>query len=107
MGLQDVHSGRVTGPTAERATGLLFALRVVLPDVDACLLAKVAERIDTVAAGHEPSPGWERTVFVGWQQTTDGVRLVQRGIRVALHTHGLSPTGDPFDAAYAYVREHY
>ena len=43
----------------------------------------------------------------GWQESQPGDREVRRQLRLVLSRNGLPPTGDLFDRAYAYIREHY
>lgn len=42
-----------------------------------------------------------------WQESQPGDREVRRQLRLVLNNSGLPPTGDLYDRAYAYIREHY
>lgn len=42
-----------------------------------------------------------------WQESQPGDREVRRQLRLVLKNNGLPPSGDLFDRAYAYIREHY
>jgi type I restriction enzyme R subunit len=62
------------------------------------LIDNVAEQIDAIV---RPVRG------TGWQESQPGDREVRRQLRLVLRNNGLPPTGDLYDRAYAYVREHY
>ena len=42
-----------------------------------------------------------------WQESQPGDREVRRQLRLVLKNSGLPPSGDLYDRAYAYIREHY
>ncbi len=42
-----------------------------------------------------------------WQESQPGDREVRRQLRLVLKNSGLPPSGELFDRAYAYIREHY
>lgn len=42
-----------------------------------------------------------------WQESQPGDREVRRQLRLVLKNNGLPPSGDLFDRAYSYIREHY
>lgn len=90
-----------------RVVGLSHALGVALPDEDSTRVREAATRIDAVASGAAPAPGWERSVFPGWRSSSEGVRLMKRGVRAGLHSCGLPASGEAFLAAYLYVSRHY
>ena len=41
-----------------------------------------------------------------WQESQPGDREVRKQLRLVLKNNGLPPTGELFDRAYAYIREH-
>ncbi len=43
----------------------------------------------------------------GWQESQPGDREVRRQLRLVLNSSGLPPSGELYDRAYAYIREHY
>ncbi len=43
----------------------------------------------------------------GWQESQPGDREVRRQLRLVLRNSGLPPSGDLYDRAYRYIREHY
>lgn len=45
--------------------------------------------------------------FTGWAENQDGDKAVRRELRTVLHKYGLPVTGQPFNSAYAYIRENY
>ena len=45
--------------------------------------------------------------FTGWAENQDGDKAVRRELRTVLHKYGLPVTGEPFNSAYAYIRENY
>jgi len=45
--------------------------------------------------------------FTGWSHTQEGDRTVRKELRLVLKKYGLPATGEPFDSAYAYIRENY
>ena len=45
--------------------------------------------------------------FTGWAENQDGDKAVRRELRAVLHKYGLPVTGQPFNSAYAYIRENY
>lgn len=90
-----------------RLAALRAVLAAVVPDADLAAIAGAGRRIDEVLSGRARSPGWDRTLFPGWQGTRDGVRLAKRAIRVALHEHGLAATGHVFDLVYDFAEGAY
>jgi type I restriction enzyme R subunit len=62
------------------------------------IVSKVVEDIDTLV---RPIRGTH------WQESQPGDREVRRQLRLVLKTSGLPPSGDLYDRAYAYIREHY
>ena len=68
------------------------------PDATPYMIERVVEEIDDIV---RPVRG------TGWQQSHPGDREVRREIRLVLKSQGLPTSGDLFDRAYAYVREHY
>jgi type I restriction enzyme, R subunit len=68
------------------------------PDATPYMIERVVEEIDDIV---RPVRG------TGWQQSHPGDREVRREIRLVLKNQGLPTSGDLFDRAYAYVREHY
>jgi len=62
------------------------------------IVENVAAQIDAIV---RPVRG------TGWQESQPGDREVRRQLRLVLKNAGLPPTGDLYDRAYAYVREHY
>jgi type I restriction enzyme R subunit len=62
------------------------------------IVAKVVEQIDALV---RPIRGTR------WQESQPGDREVRRQLRLVLKNSGLPPSGDLYDRAYAYIREHY
>jgi type I restriction enzyme R subunit len=62
------------------------------------IIENVVEQIDGIV---RPVRG------TGWQTSQPGDREVRRQLRLVLRNNGLSPQGQIFDRAYAYIREHY
>jgi type I restriction enzyme, R subunit len=62
------------------------------------IVAKVVEDIDALV---RPIRGTH------WQESQPGDREVRRQLRLILNNSGLPPSGDLYDRAYAYIREHY
>jgi len=62
------------------------------------IVAKVVEEIDALV---RPIRGTH------WQESQPGDREVRRQLRLVLKVSGLPPSGDLYDRAYAYIREHY
>ena len=62
------------------------------------IVAKVVEDIDALVRPIRNT---------GWQESQPGDREVRRQLRLVLKDRGLPPSGDLFDHAYAYIREHY
>jgi type I restriction enzyme R subunit len=62
------------------------------------IVAKVVEDIDALV---RPIRGTH------WQESQPGDREVRRQLRLTLKNSGLPPSGDLYDRAYAYIREHY
>ena len=67
------------------------------PDVPV-IVAKVVEEVDALV---RPIRGTR------WQESQPGDREVRRQLRLVLKNSGLPPSGDLYDRAYAYIREHY
>jgi type I restriction enzyme R subunit len=67
------------------------------PDVPV-IISSVVEQIDAIV---RPIRG------TGWQESQPGDREVRRQLRLVLKDCGLPPSGDLYDRAYRYVREHY
>jgi type I restriction enzyme R subunit len=67
------------------------------PDVPV-IISSVVEQIDAIV---RPIRG------TGWQESQPGDREVRRQLRLVLKDSGLPPSGDLYDRAYRYVREHY
>jgi len=61
-------------------------------------VSKIVEEIDALV---RPIRGTR------WQESHPGDREVRRQLRLVLKTSGLPPSGDLYDRAYAYIREHY
>lgn len=93
-------------PQATR-TSLAKFLADLAPNADDSAVTEAARFIDAVANAETEVPGWDERLFVGWQTSPRGVRLVRRAVRVALHCNGLPATGELFERAYGYVLEHY
>ena len=68
------------------------------PDQTPQIIRNVADDIDTIVS---------QVSFSGWQASQPGDRQVRIEIRNVLRKHGLPPTGDLFNRAYAYVAENY
>ncbi len=62
------------------------------------IVSKVVEDIDALV---RPIRGTR------WQESQPGDREVRRQLRLVLKTSGLPPSGELYDRAYAYIREHY
>ncbi len=62
------------------------------------IVSKVVEDIDALV---RPIRGTR------WQESQPGDREVRRQLRLVLKNAGLPPSGDLYDRAYAYIREHY
>jgi type I restriction enzyme R subunit len=62
------------------------------------IVAKVVEDIDALVRPIRNT---------GWQESQPGDREVRRQLRLVLKNSGLPPSGDLFDRAYRYVKEHY
>jgi type I restriction enzyme R subunit len=62
------------------------------------IVSNVVEEIDALV---RPIRG------TGWQQSQPGDREVRRQLRLVLKRSGLPPSGDLYERAYGYVREHY
>jgi type I restriction enzyme R subunit len=62
------------------------------------IVSKVVEEIDALV---RPIRGTR------WQESQPGDREVRRQLRLVLKNSGLPPSGDLYDRAYAYIREHY
>jgi len=69
-----------------------------LPPGVPMIIANVVEQIDAIV---KPIRGTR------WQESQPGDREVRRQLRLVLKNNGLPPSGDLFDRAYAYIREHY
>jgi type I restriction enzyme R subunit len=102
----------IVGAERAEAEGRLDGFRVLDPDRGALtqilaefappdtpvIVENVAGQIDAIV---RPVRG------TGWQESQPGDREVRRQLRLVLRNSGLPPTGDLYDRAYAYVREHY
>lgn len=62
------------------------------------MVEAVVEKIDSIV---RPVRGTK------WQQSQPGDRQVRKELRLVLKESGLPPTGELFDKAYAYIKEHY
>jgi type I restriction enzyme R subunit len=62
------------------------------------IIANVVDEIDAIV---RPSRG------TGWQESQPGDREVRRQLRLVLKDSGLPPSGELYDRAYRYIREHY
>jgi type I restriction enzyme R subunit len=103
---------QIVGAERAEADGRLDGFQVLDPDRGALtqilaeyappgtpvIIEHVAEEIDAIV---RPIRG------TGWQESQPGDRDVRRQLRLVLRNSGLPPTGDLYDRAYAYVREHY
>ncbi len=102
----------IVGAERADADGRLDAFQVLDPDRGALtqileeyappgiplILEHVVDEIDSIV---KPVRGSR------WQESQPGDREVRRQLRLVLKNNGLSPSGDLFDRAYAYIREHY
>lgn len=109
--LLDLATDLVEAEKAE-AEGHLDELRVLDPDKGALsqileeyappglpvAIELVVEKIDAIVRPIRGSC---------WQTSQPGDREVRRRLRLVLKDSGLPPSGDLFDKAYAYIREHY
>lgn len=68
------------------------------PPGKAVVIADVARDIDTIV---------RQVAFAGWSEKDDGDRKVRQELRKVLKRYGLPASGEPFDSAYAYIRENY
>lgn len=68
------------------------------PDGAPVVVSDVARDIDTIV---------KQVRFTGWSETQEGDRTVRKELRIVLKKYGLPVTGQPFDSAYAYIRENY
>jgi type I restriction enzyme R subunit len=68
------------------------------PEETPVIIENVVEQIDALVG---PSRG------SGWQTSHPGDRKVRQELRRILHNHGLTPDGELFSRAYAYIRENY
>jgi type I restriction enzyme R subunit len=68
------------------------------PEDTPVIIETVVERIDELVAPIRGS---------GWQESQPGDMEVRRSLRELLRDCGLPPTGDLYNRAYAYLREHY
>jgi len=102
----------MVGAERAEAEGRLDSFQVLDPDRGALsqILAEYAPPgvpvivehvVDEIDAIVKPIRG------SGWQESQPGDREVRRQLRLVLSRNGLPPTGDLFDRAYAYIREHY
>ncbi len=60
-------------------------------------MAAIVEEIDSIV---RPIRG------TGWRESQPGDREVRRQLRLVLKDCGPPPSGDLYDRAYAYIREH-
>lgn len=85
--LLDPHIGALTQIVEQYApTGLPIVISDVVRDIDTIV---------------------KQVRFTGWADNQDGDKAVRRELRAVLHKYGLPVTGQPFDSAYAYIRENY
>lgn len=68
------------------------------PEGAPVVVSDVARDIDTIV---------KQVRFTGWSETQEGDRTVRKELRIVLKKYGLPVTGQPFDSAYAYIRENY
>ena len=62
------------------------------------VIADVVHAIDAIV---------KQVRFTGWAENQDGDKAVRRELRTVLQNFGLPVTGQPFNSAYAYIRENY
>ena len=48
-----------------------------------------------------------QVAFAGWSEKDDGDRKVRQELRLVLKRYGIPASGEPFDSAYAYIKENY
>ena len=103
---------QVVGAERAEADGRLDQFEVLDPDRGALtqileefappgvpvIVSAIVEEIDALV---RPIRG------TGWQESQPGDRDVRRQLRLILKNSGLPPSGDLYDRAYAYIREHY
>lgn len=103
---------QVVGAERAEAEGSLDRYEVLDPDRGALtqileeyappnvpvIISRVVEEIDALV---RPIRG------TGWQDSQPGDREVRRQLRLVLRNSGLPPSGELYDRAYAYIREHY
>ena len=103
---------QIVGAERAEADGRLDGFQVLDPDRGALtqILAEYAPPETPVIVEHiageidaivRPMRG------TGWQESQPGDREVRKQLRLVLSRSGLPATGDLYDRAYAYVREHY
>jgi len=102
----------VVGAERAEADGRLDEFQVLDPDKGALtqileeyappgvpvIISNVVEQVDAIV---KPIRGTK------WQESQPGDREVRRLLRLLLRNSGLPPTGQLYDRAYAYIREHY
>jgi type I restriction enzyme R subunit len=64
----------------------------------AVIIEDVARDVDAIV---------RQVAFTGWSEKDDGDRRVRQELRKVLKRYGLPASGEPFDSAYAYIRENY
>ncbi|RPF28563.1 type I restriction endonuclease subunit R [Georgenia muralis] len=62
------------------------------------VVEKLAAEIDAIV---------KLVAFTGWTEKDEGAKKVKSELRVLLKRYGLPIKGEPFDSAYAYIRENY
>ena len=68
------------------------------PADKAVIIEDVARDVDAIV---------RQVAFTGWSEKDDGDRRVRQELRKVLKRYGLPASGEPFDSAYAYIRENY
>jgi type I restriction enzyme R subunit len=68
------------------------------PADKAVVIEDVARDIDTIV---------RQVAFAGWSEKDDGDRKVRQELRLVLKRYGIPASGEPFDSAYAYIKENY
>ena len=103
---------QVVGAERAEADGRLDSFEVLDPDRGALtqileeyappgvpvIVANVVEQVDAIV---KPIRGTR------WQESQPGDREVRRQLRLVLKNSGLPPSGELYDRAYGYIREHY
>jgi len=81
-----------------RTGALTQIFREYAPETPPAIVEQVVEEVDELVAPVRGS---------GWQTSVPQDQEVRKQLRLILRKHSLPPTGDLFDRAYAYIREHY